>query len=74
MNGAAMGQGAEAGPIARLLARIVEPALWFAGLLAVWELAVRALEVPGFVLHLIAHDCIAVAQYTAGAGKHRYQV
>lgn len=32
------------------LRRIVEPALWFAGLMLVWEVAVRALEVPAFVL------------------------
>ena len=50
MSGVASGQSGEVGPIARLLARIVEPALWFAGLLAIWELAVRLLEVPGFVL------------------------
>jgi NitT/TauT family transport system permease protein len=36
--------------IAARLRRAVEPALWFAGLLLIWEVAVRALAVPVFVL------------------------
>jgi len=39
-----------AGRVARQARRALEPALWFAGLLAVWEVAVRALDVPSFIL------------------------
>ncbi|MBS0536743.1 MAG: ABC transporter permease [Proteobacteria bacterium] len=34
----------------RVAARIAEPALWFAGLLLLWQVLVRALDVPLFVL------------------------
>lgn len=47
----------------RAAAKIIEPALWFAGLLLLWQLLVRALDVPLFVLpapsdflHRIATD------------------
>jgi NitT/TauT family transport system permease protein len=50
MSGASTGAGVEVGATSRLLARILEPALWFAGLLLIWELAVRVLEVPNFIL------------------------
>jgi NitT/TauT family transport system permease protein len=33
-----------------MLVRIVEPALWFAGLLAIWQILVRVLDVPVFIL------------------------
>ncbi len=36
--------------IARSLGRIIEPALWFAGLLILWEALVRAFHVPVFIL------------------------
>lgn len=35
---------------ASLIWRVVEPALWFSGLLLVWELLVRVLDVPPYVL------------------------
>jgi NitT/TauT family transport system permease protein len=34
----------------RIAVRIAEPALWFAGLLLLWQIIVRALDVPLFVL------------------------
>ncbi len=33
-----------------ILKRVYEPALWFAGLLIVWELLVRALDIQSFIL------------------------
>lgn len=36
--------------LARLLKHIYQPALWFGGLLIVWEVLVRAFEVPNFIL------------------------
>lgn len=33
-----------------LIQRLVEPAIWFAGLLLLWEIAVRMLEVPAYIL------------------------
>lgn len=36
--------------LADRLKKIYEPTLWFGGLLTVWEILVRALEVPAFVL------------------------
>ena len=50
MSGVALRQRGKGSFMARLLPHIVEPALWFAGLLVIWELAVHMFEVPIFIL------------------------
>ena len=50
MSAGARSPSAAAPGSGRMLRGLVEPALWFAGLLLLWEGLVRALEVPAFIL------------------------
>ncbi|MCB1491201.1 MAG: ABC transporter permease [Rhodobiaceae bacterium] len=51
-------------------ARIVEPLLWFAGLLLVWEVAVRALDVPRFILPAPSEFLSRIVEDRARLGYH----